>query len=69
MKHKVLVFRTECAKVEVEAPSAQLAREIVKQEIEAAHCIGDLDYEWDIDGGIRIETVAAGSGSLTVETA
>lgn len=56
MKHKVFVFRTECAEIEVEAESPEAAREKVKQEIEAADCIADLDYDWDIDGGIKIES-------------
>lgn len=62
MTHTVLIFRTQCAAREIEAPTAKEARRIMKQMIDNADDIDDLGLSWEQDGGITIDTVAVGSG-------
>lgn len=57
MKHKVLIIRTECAEMEVEAGSAKEARAEAARMIDDAGCWADLDLEWEQDGGIKIESL------------
>ena len=57
MKYRVLVLRTEVAEVEIDAESDKDARAKVKDLIETADCIADLDFDWDQDGGITIESL------------
>jgi hypothetical protein len=54
---RVLVSRTECAEVEVNAESDEEARQKVVQMINEADCIADLEFDWDQDGGIYIESL------------
>lgn len=55
---RVLVSRTECAEVEVEADSDAEARQRVVEMINSADCIADLEFDWNLDGGIHVESLA-----------
>lgn len=62
MKHKLLIFRTESAEMEVEADSPKEAREKAANLIDNMDSWADfesehLTSEWEQDGGIRIESV------------
>lgn len=57
-KRRVLVSRTECAEVEVDADSDEEARRKVVEMINSADCIADLEFDWDVDGGIHVESLS-----------